>query len=174
MRAIKILLVALMFFVAICEIAMATSGTTQVQATIDPSITLAVPISITGWTMSIGDNTKTISGLAVTSNAPWHIFVQSPKNTPDSGNDYDGYFWSPTVNAAGHGAFVGSRPGYMTNALVLNAGYGDVPLSDDPAPLASGATLGTTPVSFALKQKVTWDDFPANDYSVVMVFTASN
>ena len=48
------------------------------------------------------------------------------------------------------------------------------PLSDDPAPFASGASLGTTQVSFAMKQAVTWDDYPANDYRVVMVFTASN
>ena len=62
----------------------------------------------------------------------------------------------------------------MTNALVLNAGSGDVQLSDDPAPLASGATLGTAPVSFEMKQTATWTDLPANDYRVVMVFTASN
>jgi hypothetical protein len=62
----------------------------------------------------------------------------------------------------------------MANALVLNAGSGDVPLSDDPAPLASGATLGTTPVSLDMKQAVTWNDYPAGDYRVVMIFTASN
>ena len=162
-----------MVFVALCGIGIATSDTTQVQATIDPFITLAVPGSITVSTLNPGDNTQAVSGLAVTSNAPWHIFVQSPKNTPDSGNDYYGHYWSPSVYAAGHGAFIGSRPGYMTNALVLNAGT-DVQLSDDPALLASGVSLGTTPVPFTMKQTVTWDDFPANDYSVVMVFTASN
>jgi hypothetical protein len=168
-------LVALMGFVVLCGIGMATSGTTQVQATIDPSITLAVPGSITGWSLSPGDNTHSVGGLAVTSNAPWHIFVQSAKNTPDSGNDYYGHFWSPTVYAAGHGVSVnGHGPGFMTNPLVLNAGNGDVPLSDDSAPLASGNSLSTTQVSFDMKQAVTWDDFPASDYRVVMVFTASN
>ena len=109
MKARKVLLVVLIGFVALCGIGMATSGTTQVQASIDPFITLAVPGSITGWTMNPGDNTQAVSGLAVTSNAPWHIFVQSAKNTPDSGNDYYGHFWSPTAYAAGHGAFVGSQ-----------------------------------------------------------------
>ena len=175
MRAIKILLRALTFCVALCGVGMATSGMTQVQATIDPFITLAVPGPITGWTMSPGVNTHPVNDLEVTSNAPWHIFVQSVKNTPDSGNDYYGHFWSPTVYAAGRGAFVGGNgPGFLANVLVLNAGSGDVQLSDDPAPLASGATLGTTQVSLVMKQAVTWDDYPASDYTVVMVFTASN
>jgi hypothetical protein len=175
LRAMKILLRALSIWMVLCGFGLATSDTTQVQATIDPFITLAVPSSITGWTLSPGDNTHDVSGLAVTSNAPWHVFVKSAKNTQDSRNDYHGHFWSPSVHAAGHGAFVrGHGHGFMKNELVLNAGYGDVPLSDDPAPLASGATLGTTPISFEMKQTTTWDDFPANDYRVVMVFTASN
>ncbi|VVB64121.1 Uncharacterised protein [uncultured archaeon] len=175
LKARKVLLVALIGFVALCGIGMATSGTTQVQASIGPFITLAVPGSITGWTLSPGDNTYPVGGLAVTSNSPWHIFVQSSKNTPNSGNDYYGHFWSPTVYSAGHGAFVGGKgPGFMTNPLILNAGYGDVSLSDDPAPLASGNSLSTTQVSFDMKQAVTWEDYPASDYRVVMVFTASN
>ena len=175
MKARLVLLVALIGSVALCGFGLATSGTTQIQAAIDPFITLAVPGSITDWTIHPGDNTHSVSGLAVTSNAPWHIFVQSAKNTPNSGNDYYGHFWSPTAYAAGHGAFVGvNGPGFLANALVLNAGSGDVPLSDDPAPLASGATLGTAPVSFDMKQTVAWDDVAANDYRVVMEFTASN
>jgi len=162
-----------MVFVVLCGLGMATSGTTQVQASINPNITLAVPGSITGLTLNLGDNAQVVSGLAVTSNAPWHIFVQSAKDAPNPGDDYDGHYWSPSVSAAGQGTIVGSRPGYMKNAVVLNADT-DVELSDDPAPLTSGVSLGTTPVPFTMKQTVTYDDYPANDYRVVMVFTASN
>lgn len=146
MKARKALL-ALMGFVTLCGFGLAASDMTQVQATVLPSISLTVPGSVTDLTLSPGDNTQVLNGLVVTTNAPWHIFVQSAKNTPDTGDDYDGHFWSPSVYAAGHGAFVGSRSGYMANAVILNAGA-DVELSDDPAPLASGATLGTTPVQF--------------------------
>ena len=173
------LLVYLMGFVVLCGFGLAASDTTrsdttQVQATIDSIITLTVPGAITELTLSPGDNAQVLNGLAVTSNAPWHIFVQSAKNTPDSGNDYYGHFWSPTAYAAGHGALVdGHGPGFMTNAVVLNADT-DVELSDELAPLASGATLGTTPVPFTMKQTAAWDDVAANDYRIVLEFTASN
>ena len=163
-----------MVIMALCGIGMDTSDTTQVQATIDPFITFTVPGPITGWALSMGDNTRAVSGLAVTSNAPWHIFAQTAKNTPYSGNDYSGHFWSPTAYAAGHGAFVGGLgPGFMTNAVVLNAGT-DVSLSDDPAPLVSGVSLGTTQVPFSMKQTVISGDPATNDYNLVMVFTVSN
>ena len=174
MKARKALLVALVGFLTICGYGMATSDTTQVQATILPSISLTVPGSITDLTLSPGDNTRELNGLAVTSNAPWHIFVQSAKNAPDPGNDYYGHYWSPTVYAAGHGAFVGGHgPGFLTNAVVLNAGT-DVEISDDPAPLASGVSFGTTPVKFTMKQTAAWDDMAASDYRIVLEFTASN
>ena len=173
MKARKALLVALMGFMAICGFGLAASETTQVQAAILPSITLTVPGSVTDLTLSPGDNTQVLNGLAVTTNAPWHIFVQSAKDTPNPGDDYDGHYWSQSVSAAGHGTFVGSRPGYMKNAVVLNADT-DVELSDEPAPLASGETLGTTPVPFTMKQTAAWDDVAANDYRIVLQFTASN
>lgn len=174
MKIKKVLEVALMGFVALCGIVIATGGTTHVQAIIDPSITLTVPGSLTDWTLNPGDNTRAVGGLAVTSNAPWHIFVQTAKNIPGSGNDYYGHFWSPSAYAAGYGAFVGGQGlGFMKNALVLNAGT-DVQLSDDPAPLASGVSLGTTPVPFYMKQTIVSGDPAANDYKVVMIFTASN
>ena len=163
-----------MVFVVLCGLGMATSGTTQVQASINPYITLAVPGLITGLALNLGDNAQVVSGLAVTSNAPWHIFVQSAKNTPDPGNDYYGHFWSPSAYSAGQGAFVdGHGPGFMKDAVVLNADT-DVELSDDPAPLASGVALGTTPVPFTMKQTAAWDDMAANDYRIVLEFTASN
>jgi len=164
-----------MGFVAICGFGLAASDTTQVQAAILPYITLTVPGSITDLTLSPGDdNTQVLNGLAVTSNAPWHIFVQSAKNTPDPGNDYYGHFWSPSAYSAGQGAFVdGHGPGFMKDAVVLNADT-DVELSDDPAPLASGVALGTTPVPFTMKQTAAWDDMAANDYRIVLEFTASN
>ncbi|VVB64122.1 Uncharacterised protein [uncultured archaeon] len=175
-----VLLVYLMGFVVLFGFGLAAgdttpSDTTQVQATIDPIITLAVPGSITDLTLTPGDdNTRVLEGLAVTTNAPWHIFVQSAKDSPESGNDYYGHFWSPTAHAAGHGALVdGHGPGFMTNAVVLNADA-DLELSDDPAPLASGETLGTTPVPFTMKQTAAWDDVAANDYRIVLQFTASN
>ena len=152
---------------------MAASDTTQVQATILPSISLTVPGSVSDLTLSPGDNTKELSGLAVTTNAPWHIFVQSAKNSPDPGNDYYGHYWSPTVYAAGRGAILGGSAGFMANPVVLNAGN-DVEISDDPAPLVSGASIGTTPVPFTMKQTAAWDDMAASDYRIVLEFTASN
>jgi hypothetical protein len=65
LRVVENLPVALMFFMTLCGFGLATSGTTQVQATIDPSITLAVLGSISSWTMSVGDNTQDVGGLAV-------------------------------------------------------------------------------------------------------------
>lgn len=174
MKLRKVLRVSLIVFAILCGLGMAESDTTQVKATINPIITLNVPGSITALTLNPGDNSRVLSGLAVTSNAPWHIFVQSAKNTPDIGDDYHGHYWSPSVYAAGQGAFVdGHGPGFMTNAVVLNAGT-DVELSDDPAPLASGVSLGTTPVSFAMKQTAVWNDVAADDYRIVLEFTASN
>ena len=175
MKARKALLVALVGFVTICGFGMATSDTTQVQATILPSISLTVPGSVTDLTLSPGDNTKDLNGLAVTTNAPWHIFVQSAKNSPDPGNDYFGHYWSPTVYAAGRGAYVGGHGlGFMTNAVVLSAAGTEVELSDDPAPLASDSSIGTTPVPFTMKQTAEWDDMAASDYRIVLEFTASN
>ncbi|MGD0954612.1 MAG: hypothetical protein ABR985_19875 [Methanotrichaceae archaeon] len=170
----KILIAALMVLVALGGSAMAAaSSTTQVSASLSSYISLAVPTSISGWTLTQGDNTMTPSGLVVNSNAPWHIFVQSAKNIPASGNDYYGHFWSPSAYKAGLG--VNSHgTGFLTNPLVLNAGSGDVPLSDDSAPLESGITLGSTPVSLALKQNVGMTDPAENDYSIVIQFTASN
>ena len=174
MKARMVLLVAFMGFVALCGFGLATSDTTQVQATILPYITLTVPGSITDLTLSPGDNSQVLNGLAVTSNVPWHIFVQSAKDTPDPGNDYYGHFWSPSAYSAGHGAFVdGHGPGFMKNAVVLNADT-DVELSDDPAPLASGVSIGTTPVQLTMKQTAAWDDVAAYDYRIVLEFTASN
>jgi hypothetical protein len=175
LKSRKVLLVSLMVIVAFCGIGMSASDTTQVQATIAPFITLTVPGSISGLTLSPGDNTQAVSGLAVTSNAPWHIFVQTAKDIPDQGNDYYGHFWSPAAYAAGYGASVnGHGPGFLTNALVLNAGSGDVPLSDEPAPLASGTSLGTTQVPSSAKQTITLADPAASDYRIVLEFTASN
>ena len=176
MNAMKILIAALMVLVALGGSAMgAASSTTQVSASLSSYISLAVPISISGWTLNQGDNTMTPSGLTVNSNAPWHIFVQSAKNIPDSGNDYYGHFWSPSAYSAGLGASVlGHGPGFLTNALVLNAGSGDVILSDDSAPLLSGVTLGSTPVSLAMKQNVAMTDPAENNYRIVVQFTASN
>jgi hypothetical protein len=173
LNARKALLVALVGFVTICGFGMASSDTIQVQATILPSISLTVPGSVTDLTLSPGDNTQELNGLAVTTNAPWHIFVQSAKNSPDPGNDYYGHYWSPTVYAAGRGAIVGGSAGFMTNAVVLNAGT-DVEIADDPAPLASGVSFGTTPVPFTMKQTASWDDMAASDYRIVLQFTASN
>ena len=174
----KILIAALMVLVALGGSAMAAaSSTTQVSASLSSYISLSVPSSISGWTLNQGDNTMTPSGLVVNSNAPWHIFVQSAKNIPDSGNDYYGHFWSPSAYSAGLGASVlGHGPGFLASALVLNAGSSDVNviLSDDSAPLLSGVTLGSTPVSFAMKQNVAMTDPAENNYRIVIQFTASN
>ena len=126
-------------------------------------------------TLIQGDNTFPLKdGVTVNSNAPWHIYVQTAKNIPDPSNDYYGHFWSPTAYSAGLGASVlGHGPGFLASPLVLNAGT-DVPLSDDPAPLLSGVTLGSTPVSFAMKQNVGMTDPAENNYRIVIQFTASN
>ena len=175
MRTMKIPLSILVVFVALCGIGIATSDTTQVQATILPYITLAVPGSITVSTLSPGDNTQAVSGLAVTSNAPWHIFVQSAKNTPIQATIItatSGVRLSMLLGTARMKEDV--WPWIHDKCVGPKRAGTDVQLSDDPAPLASGATLGTTQVSFEMKQTVTWDDYPANDYRVAMVFTASN
>jgi hypothetical protein len=179
----KIMIGALIVLVALGGSAMAASSTTQVSATLSPYISLAVPGSISDWTLSLeGDNPKTVNGLGVTSNAPWNIFVQSAKN-PSRDHDrrswsQDGHFWSPTADAARLGASVnGHEHGFLASALVLNAagfGFSDVTLSDAPAPLASGVSLGTTPVQFIMKQTVGMTDPAENDYKIVIQFTASN
>ena len=183
MNAMKIMIGALIVLVALGGSAMAASSTTQVSATLSPYISLAVPGSISDWTLSLeGDNPKTVNGLGVTSNAPWNIFVQSAKN-PGRDRDgrswsQDGHFWSPTADAARLGASVnGHEHGFLASALVLNAagfGFSDVTLSDAPAPLASGVSLGTTPVQFIMKQTVGMTDPAENDYKIVIQFTASN
>ncbi|VVB64124.1 Uncharacterised protein [uncultured archaeon] len=176
MIAMKILIGALIVLVALGGSAMAASSTTQVSATLSPYISLAVPSAISGWTLTQGDdNTISPGGLAVNSNAPWHIFVQSALDIPDKGNDYCGHFWSPTAYSAGLGVRVlGHGPGFLANPLVLNAGPGDVTLSDDSAPLVSGINLGSISIPLAMKQKVVMADPAANNYRIVIQFTASN
>ncbi|VVB64120.1 Uncharacterised protein [uncultured archaeon] len=171
----KILLKALVALVAFGGIALATNTmTVQVSGTIASSISLAVPSPITGWAMGQGLNKQDVSGLAVTTNAPWHIFAQTAKGVPEASNDYYGHFWSPTAYAARLGSFVGRHgPGFLKNALMVNAGT-DVLLSDDPVPLASGISVGTTQVPFTLKQRVVMADPAADNYRVVIEFTASN
>jgi len=173
LNSMKILIAALMVLVALGGSAMAAaSSTTQVSASLSSYISLAVPSSVSGWTLNQGPNTLPVSGLTVNSNAPWNIFVQSAKNIPDSGNDYYGYFWSPSAFKAGLGVNVHGM-GFLKNALVLNAGN-DVPLSDDSAPLVSGVSLGSTSIPLAMKQTVTMTDPAENDYRIVIQFTASN
>lgn len=175
--SIRILQGAFIVLASVGGIAVAEDATAQIQisGTIYPFISIAVPGSTNDWTFGIRDNTQTVTGVAVTSNAPWHIFVQTAKGIPDQGNDYYGHFWSPTAYAARLGARVnGHGPGFLENALVLNAGSGDVLLSDDPAPLTSGTSTGITQVPLSAKQTITMADPAANDYRVVVVFTASN
>lgn len=175
MNAMKILIGALMVLIAFGGSATAASSTTQVSATLSPYISLAVPSSINDWTLNLqGDNAKTVTGLGVTSNARWTIFVQSAIGIPQGSNDYYGHLWSPSAYAAELGAKVnGHGPGFLANALVLNAGT-DVQLSDLSAPLASGVSLGNTPVSFTMKQTIGMTDPAENDYRIVIQFTASN
>ena len=174
----KILVLALMVLGALGGSAMAaassTTQTTQVSASLSSYISLSVPASISGWGLNQGPNTLPVNGLTVNSNAPWHVQVQ----TDTSSGDYYGHFWSANAQNAKVGASVnGNGIGFLTNPLVLNAlglGSGDVPLSDQPAPLANGVSLGGTLVPFNMKQNVAATDPAENDYKIVILFTANN
>jgi hypothetical protein len=172
MDGLKFLLGALVVLMALGGVAMAQN--TQVNANVDSFISLAVPGPISGWNLAQGPNTLNVpAGLAVTTNAPWTISAQTALNVPDPSNDYYGHFWSQTAYSAGLGAFLPAGPGFLTDPLHLNAGS-DVTLSDSAAILKTGASLGTTPVPFAMNQNVVPADPAENDYRIVIEFTASN
>jgi len=151
MKAMKILLGALVVLMAVGGIAMAAgSGTTTIAADLGTFIEVTAPADPTGtWNLGYGDNLKTLSGLVIDSNSnAWTL----------SASEAGGLVDPIKMNIHGE-----DYKYYGTNHKV---GTDYLPLS---ALVAEGVARGTFTTDVNLNQPVTGLDAPAT-YNIQISF----
>jgi hypothetical protein len=167
MKAMKILLGAMMVFMVLGGMALAlpasTSGTSTVNANLGGYLKVTVPSALTMNLVPGPDDSNAVSSsVTIDSNQAWSLDVGTTLTI--SGKDWHGKLWSPTVLFG------------IANNLGMDVGANEFLLDDIPGTghnMATGSA-GSNTVNFDLEQQVLLSDKPASDYSAVIEFDATS